>query len=100
MKSWLCIDVKKSNDFYFQVGDRSDSNVYINAKLKASREVGITAQHIKLPRSSAQSEVFVFFLFESLWEKSHFVHCDYFVSSTSHTCICLIICVVLCSFTE
>ncbi|XP_025105266.1 C-1-tetrahydrofolate synthase, cytoplasmic-like isoform X2 [Pomacea canaliculata] len=40
-----------------QVGDRSDSNVYINAKLKASREVGITAQHIKLPRSSAQSEI-------------------------------------------
>lgn len=38
-----------------QVGDRSD--VYITQKMKASIEVGIDAQHIKLPRSSTQAEI-------------------------------------------
>ncbi|XP_005095912.1 C-1-tetrahydrofolate synthase, cytoplasmic [Aplysia californica] len=40
-----------------QVGDRSDSNVYINQKLKSAVEVGVAAEHIKLPRSSTQYEV-------------------------------------------
>ena len=33
-----------------QVGDRSDSNVYIRQKLKAAEEIGIDASHLKLPR--------------------------------------------------
>ena len=33
-----------------QVGDRSDSNVYIRQKLKAAEEIGISASHLKLPR--------------------------------------------------
>ncbi|KAK7482180.1 hypothetical protein BaRGS_00026529 [Batillaria attramentaria] len=40
-----------------QVGDRTDSNVYINQKLKASAEIGITAEHIKLPKCSTQTEI-------------------------------------------
>ncbi|XP_059165604.1 C-1-tetrahydrofolate synthase, cytoplasmic-like [Physella acuta] len=40
-----------------QVGDRDDSNVYIGQKLKSAAEVGVNAQHIKLPRSSTQQEV-------------------------------------------
>lgn len=35
-----------------QVGGREDSNVYIRMKLKAAAEVGINAQHIKLPKST------------------------------------------------
>jgi len=40
-----------------QVGDRSDSNVYIGQKLKSAAEVGVAAEHIKLPKSSTQYEV-------------------------------------------
>ncbi|GFO48692.1 C-1-tetrahydrofolate synthase, cytoplasmic [Plakobranchus ocellatus] len=40
-----------------QVGDRDDSNVYIGQKLKSALEVGVKAQHIKLPRSSTQYDV-------------------------------------------
>lgn len=40
-----------------QVGDRDDSNLYINVKLKAAQEIGIKATHIKLPRSTTESEV-------------------------------------------
>lgn len=40
-----------------QVGDRDDSNLYINVKLKAAEEIGIKATHIKLPRTSTESEV-------------------------------------------
>ncbi|XP_005399187.1 PREDICTED: C-1-tetrahydrofolate synthase, cytoplasmic [Chinchilla lanigera] len=40
-----------------QVGDRDDSNLYINVKLKAAEEIGIKATHIKLPRSATESEV-------------------------------------------
>ena len=32
-----------------QVGDREDSNVYIRMKIKAAKECGIEATHIKLP---------------------------------------------------
>uniref|UniRef100_A0A8C2QHC3 C-1-tetrahydrofolate synthase, cytoplasmic n=1 Tax=Cricetulus griseus TaxID=10029 RepID=A0A8C2QHC3_CRIGR len=40
-----------------QVGDRDDSNLYINMKLKAAEEIGIKATHIKLPRTFTESEV-------------------------------------------
>uniref|UniRef100_A0A8C6RK81 C-1-tetrahydrofolate synthase, cytoplasmic n=1 Tax=Nannospalax galili TaxID=1026970 RepID=A0A8C6RK81_NANGA len=40
-----------------QVGNRDDSNPYINVKLKAAEEIGIKATHIKLPRSCTESEV-------------------------------------------
>ncbi|KAF3831083.1 hypothetical protein GH733_002321 [Mirounga leonina] len=40
-----------------QVGDRDDSNLYINVKLKAAEEIGIKATHIKLPRTATESEV-------------------------------------------
>jgi len=33
-----------------QVGDRTDSNVYVNAKIKAAAESGVHAQHLRLPR--------------------------------------------------
>jgi methylenetetrahydrofolate dehydrogenase (NADP+)/methenyltetrahydrofolate cyclohydrolase/formyltetrahydrofolate synthetase len=33
-----------------QVGDLSNSNVYIKHKLKAAEEIGINAKHVKLPR--------------------------------------------------
>lgn len=47
----------KSVLFDLQVGDRSDSNVYIKQKLKASTEIGVDAQYVKLPQSSTQAEV-------------------------------------------
>ncbi|KAK1339287.1 hypothetical protein QTO34_019968 [Cnephaeus nilssonii] len=40
-----------------QVGNRDDSNLYINVKLKAAEEIGIKATHIKLPRSATEAEV-------------------------------------------
>ncbi|XP_076978511.1 C-1-tetrahydrofolate synthase, cytoplasmic isoform X1 [Tamandua tetradactyla] len=40
-----------------QVGDKDDSNLYINVKLKAAEEIGIKATHIKLPRTATESEV-------------------------------------------
>ncbi|KAI5946382.1 C-1-tetrahydrofolate synthase, cytoplasmic [Manis javanica] len=40
-----------------QVGNRDESNVYINLKLKAAEEIGIKATHIKLPRTATESEV-------------------------------------------
>lgn len=33
-----------------QVGGREDSNVYIRMKLKAAEDIGIKAEHVKLPR--------------------------------------------------
>ena len=33
-----------------QVGDLTESNVYIRHKLKAAEEIGINANHVKLPR--------------------------------------------------
>nr|XP_033807737.1 C-1-tetrahydrofolate synthase, cytoplasmic [Geotrypetes seraphini] len=40
-----------------QVGDRDDSNLYIKVKLKAAAEIGINANHIKLPKSATETEV-------------------------------------------
>lgn len=39
------------------MGGREDSNVYIRMKIKAATEIGITAQHIKLPSSITQDEL-------------------------------------------
>ena len=33
-----------------QVGDLTQSNIYIKHKLKAAEEIGIHAEHLKLPR--------------------------------------------------
>ncbi|CAH1393777.1 unnamed protein product [Nezara viridula] len=40
-----------------QVGGREDSNVYIRMKLKAALEIGINAEHIKLPNTTTQIEL-------------------------------------------
>jgi len=45
-----------------QVGGREDSNVYIRMKLKAAEEVGITATHHKLPKSTTEAEVRNYFI--------------------------------------
>ena len=33
------------------MGDRSDSNVYINMKRKAGDEIGIAVEHVRIPRT-------------------------------------------------
>ncbi|XP_051952151.1 C-1-tetrahydrofolate synthase, cytoplasmic isoform X1 [Xyrauchen texanus] len=40
-----------------QVGDRDDSNLYISMKLKAAAEIGINANHIRLPKTATEDEV-------------------------------------------
>ncbi|KAJ8963330.1 hypothetical protein NQ318_018801 [Aromia moschata] len=40
-----------------QVGEREDSNVYIRMKMKSASEIGIKAEHIKLPRSTTEPEL-------------------------------------------
>nr|XP_022911778.1 C-1-tetrahydrofolate synthase, cytoplasmic [Onthophagus taurus] len=40
-----------------QVGGREDSNVYIRMKIKAATEIGIKAEHIKLPRTITEIEL-------------------------------------------
>ncbi|XP_022817366.1 C-1-tetrahydrofolate synthase, cytoplasmic isoform X2 [Spodoptera litura] len=40
-----------------QVGGREDSNVYIRMKLKAAENIGITAEHIQLPRDITETEL-------------------------------------------
>ncbi|XP_076017774.1 C-1-tetrahydrofolate synthase, cytoplasmic-like [Genypterus blacodes] len=40
-----------------QVGDRDDSNLYINMKLKAAAEIGINATHVRLPQTATEEEV-------------------------------------------
>lgn len=40
-----------------QVGGREDSNVYIRMKTKAAAQVGVTAQHIKFPRTITEKEL-------------------------------------------
>uniref|UniRef100_A0A674DSV4 C-1-tetrahydrofolate synthase, cytoplasmic n=1 Tax=Salmo trutta TaxID=8032 RepID=A0A674DSV4_SALTR len=41
----------------FQVGDRDDSNLYISMKLKAAAEIGINANHVRLPKTATEDEV-------------------------------------------
>ncbi|XP_067894589.1 C-1-tetrahydrofolate synthase, cytoplasmic isoform X1 [Heterodontus francisci] len=40
-----------------QVGDRDDSNLYISMKLKAAAEIGMNANHLKLPKAATEDEV-------------------------------------------
>lgn len=40
-----------------QVGGREDSNVYIRMKLKAAENIGIIAEHVRLPRDITESEL-------------------------------------------
>jgi len=40
-----------------QVGGREDSNVYIRMKIKAASDIGINAQHVKLPKSITEVEL-------------------------------------------
>jgi len=40
-----------------QVGGREDSNVYIRMKIRAATEIGMTAAHVKLPRTISEVEV-------------------------------------------
>ncbi|XP_038677930.1 C-1-tetrahydrofolate synthase, cytoplasmic isoform X1 [Scyliorhinus canicula] len=40
-----------------QVGGRDDSNLYISMKLKAAAEIGMNANHIRLPQSATEDEV-------------------------------------------
>ncbi|XP_055353211.1 C-1-tetrahydrofolate synthase, cytoplasmic-like [Paramacrobiotus metropolitanus] len=40
-----------------QVGDRSDSNVYIRMKTKTAAEVGINAQHVRLGSDTSEKEL-------------------------------------------
>lgn len=40
-----------------QVGGRDDSNVYIRMKIKAALDIGIRAEHIKLPKSTTEDEL-------------------------------------------
>lgn len=54
-----------------QVGGREDSNVYIRMKVKAATDIGINASHIKLPRSTTESEVFTLIIWK-VWIHSMF----------------------------
>lgn len=40
-----------------QVGGREDSNVYIRMKIKAASEIGIAAEHVKLPNTTTEIEL-------------------------------------------
>ncbi|KAM3962554.1 LOW QUALITY PROTEIN: pug C-1-tetrahydrofolate synthase, cytoplasmic [Aphomia sociella] len=40
-----------------QVGGREDSNVYIRMKLKAAENIGMLAEHVRLPRDITESEL-------------------------------------------
>ena len=44
-----------------QVGGREDSNVYIRMKIKAASDIGIVAQHVKLPKSITEIEVILIY---------------------------------------
>ncbi|XP_025835730.1 C-1-tetrahydrofolate synthase, cytoplasmic isoform X2 [Agrilus planipennis] len=40
-----------------QVGNRSDSNVYINMKIKSASEIGMRAEHVRFPRDITETEL-------------------------------------------
>ncbi|KAL3285658.1 hypothetical protein HHI36_000190 [Cryptolaemus montrouzieri] len=40
-----------------QVGGREDSNVYIRMKIKAASEIGIKSEHVKLPRTTTETQL-------------------------------------------
>lgn len=58
------VELMKTKDANFkpglvvlQVGDRDDSNLYISMKLKAAEEIGINANHVRLPKTATEDEV-------------------------------------------
>ncbi|XP_019373993.1 PREDICTED: C-1-tetrahydrofolate synthase, cytoplasmic isoform X1 [Gavialis gangeticus] len=62
LKNQVAVMKKKFPDFkpglaILQVGNRDDSNLYISMKLKAAAEIGIDANHIKLPNTATEAEV-------------------------------------------
>ncbi|KAK4884100.1 hypothetical protein RN001_000371 [Aquatica leii] len=66
IREQLAKDVLKMKDIFpgfrpglaiVQVGDREDSNVYIRMKMRAAIEIGINAEHIRLPRSTTEAEL-------------------------------------------
>ncbi|XP_019335517.1 C-1-tetrahydrofolate synthase, cytoplasmic isoform X3 [Alligator mississippiensis] len=62
VKNQVAVMKKKFPDFkpglaILQVGNRDDSNLYISVKLKAAAEIGIDANHIKLPNTATEAEV-------------------------------------------
>lgn len=40
-----------------QVGNRSDSEVYIRQKAKSAKEIGVDAQHVRLPNTCSEQDV-------------------------------------------
>ncbi|XP_062513617.1 C-1-tetrahydrofolate synthase, cytoplasmic-like [Corticium candelabrum] len=40
-----------------QVGNREDSNVYVRNKIRAAEQIGMKAEHIRLPNTASQSDV-------------------------------------------
>jgi methylenetetrahydrofolate dehydrogenase (NADP+) / methenyltetrahydrofolate cyclohydrolase / formyltetrahydrofolate synthetase len=40
-----------------QVGGREDSNVYIRMKIKAATDIGIRAEHVRLPKTITEGEL-------------------------------------------
>ena len=51
------VSSKSRNLFIFQVGDLTESNVYIGKKVKACENVGIDAQHVRVAKTATQSQV-------------------------------------------
>lgn len=51
------VSSESRNLFIFQVGDLTESNVYIGKKVKACENVGIKAQHVRLAKTATQSQV-------------------------------------------
>ncbi|VDM79384.1 unnamed protein product [Strongylus vulgaris] len=53
-----CLVREKDRDYcYQQVGNRSDSNVYIGAKIRKAAEIGAEGRLVKLPDTLTQSEL-------------------------------------------
>ncbi|XP_065051570.1 C-1-tetrahydrofolate synthase, cytoplasmic-like [Rhopilema esculentum] len=66
VKDYLKLDIEQVRESHpnfkpglaiVQVGDRADSNVYVNTKCKTAREIGMEARHVKLPKTVTQAEV-------------------------------------------
>jgi methylenetetrahydrofolate dehydrogenase (NADP+) / methenyltetrahydrofolate cyclohydrolase / formyltetrahydrofolate synthetase len=53
-----------------QVGGREDSNVYIRMKIKAAAEIGIKAEHVKLPQTITEYEVRIMTIEDNIFIES------------------------------
>uniref|UniRef100_A0A3P8YJW9 C-1-tetrahydrofolate synthase, cytoplasmic n=1 Tax=Esox lucius TaxID=8010 RepID=A0A3P8YJW9_ESOLU len=56
-KMWIQFPGFRPGLVVLQVGDRDDSNLYITMKLKAAAEIGISASHVRLPKTATEDEV-------------------------------------------